>query len=257
MVPWCLKWWIIASRGIKHVRSCNYLCCSTWKLVDNRDSCYIIMGEHACAVTAWAEDTATTSNPRLLLHIYYTSYRKFLQVSSFALNDVDVIKSGWCRLLTQEAAALAFAFIWIFSSFLFSCQPKLLRYWEHQWASWLVNTFKIWCWFFLVFYRLPLSCHLKMCGGWYDNDVDLSRVLELSWLIRLHIDLSITKRWLGLSIWKSALKGWEAGGRGLNSSHANRSYTYSSTFIPYWIIFLLFQELEILLLSDEKLDRAG
>lgn len=96
-----------------------------------------------------------------------------------------------------------------------------------------------------------------MCGGWYDNDVDLSRVLELSWLIRLHIDLSITKRWLGLSIWKSALKGWEAGGGGLNSSHANRSYTYSSTFIPYWIIFLLFQELEILLLSDEKLDRAG
>lgn len=38
--------------------------------------------------------------------------------------------------------------------------------------------------------------------------MDLSRVLELSWLIRRHIDLSITKRWLALSIWRSVLKGW-------------------------------------------------
>lgn len=88
---------------------------------------------------------------------------------------------------------------------------------EHQRVSWLVNTFEIWCRSFLVFNRSPLSCHLKMCGGWYDNDVDLSRVLELSWLIRRHIDLSITKRWLALSIWRSVLKGWGVrvgGGRG-------------------------------------------
>lgn len=36
---------------------------------------------------------------------------------------------------------------------------------------------------FFLFYTT-----FKPFAGWYDNDVDLSRVLELSWLIRLPID---------------------------------------------------------------------
>ena len=101
-------------------------------------------------------------------------------------SNANVHPSEWCRdsgsLNLTQSLCLRFLFRGI-NSFYF----KLLL--ASRSLFWLVNTLKIVLPpYKIVFNLLPLPCHLETCGGWYDNDVDLSGVLELSWLISLHID---------------------------------------------------------------------